>query len=301
MRDSTVRLVEETVNLIEEKLKAPLWLQGLSEELYISKYHLHRLFKALTGKTMMSYVRGRRLSRSLNDLVSTGAKISDIAREYCFSYEQSYERAFKNQFGVSPTVYRNSPHELEIVHMYDTSALRDIGGGIFVEPRFCFVPEMRVAGICTPIFSKEDPLAANAAALSFCSIERGKIPSRINEHIYLGFGFPKAGKDYVYMPCVEVPDGKDIPSQFDYRVFPAYLYAVFRYVGFHSPDVLSDLYIGDIYEYIETEWSRKTEYRRNMDYLYERMDTSICSSTYCEVDVYIPVSDGLAPVSGICR
>ncbi len=292
MRDSTVRLVEETVTLIEEKLKTPLWLQNLSEELYISKYHFHRLFKALTGKTLMSYVRGRRLSRSLSDLIHTGIKISEIAEEYCFNYEQSYERAFKNQFGLSPTAFRNKPRELKIVNMLDTAELRDIAGGIFTQPRYCLVPQLKVAGIRTLIRADGEEMAANKAALSFWHKERSKIAGRVKGHIYYGFAFPAQENDYYYMPCVEVKDFGSLAPEFEGRIFPAHLYAVFRYIGFHSADFLSDYYIGHIYRYIEEEWSQKTRYNRNREYHFERMDTMICSSTYCEVDIYIPVSDG---------
>lgn len=293
MRESTVDLVEEAVTIIEEKLGQPFWLDCLAKDLYISKYHLHRLFKALTGKTLMSYVRGRRLSRSLIELVNTGAKISEIAEEYCFNYEQSYERAFKNQFGLTPTAFRNSPCELDIENMLDTSALRDIGEGIFTQPRFCFLPKLKVAGICTYIKVEGEEMAANNAALSFWYKERAKITSRIKGHIYYGFAFPEQGGDYVYMPCVEVSDTGNLPEGFESREFPAHLYAVFRYIGFHSPDVLSDHYIGYLYRYIEEEWSLKTRYKRNREYHFERMDTSINSSTYCEADVCIPVSDSL--------
>ncbi len=291
MRDSNVRLVEETVNIIEEKLKTPLWLQDLSEELYISKYHLHRLFKALTGKTLMSYVRGRRLSRSLSDLLTTDARICEIAREYCFDYEQSYERAFKNQFGLSPTAFRNSPREIKIVNMLDTGSLKDIAGGIFTQPRFSLVPQLKVAGIRTLIRADGEEMAANRAALSFWHKERSKIAGRVKGHIYYGFAFPAQGSDYYYMPCVQVKDLKDLAPEFEGRIFPAQLYAVFRYIGFHSADFLSDYYIGNIYKYIEEEWSQKTRYQRNREYHFERMDTTVCSSAYCEVDIYIPVSN----------
>lgn len=293
MRESTVKLVEEAVALIEEKIKQPFWLESLAGSLYISKFHLHRLFKALTGETLMAYVRGRRLSRSLHDLINTDAKISDIAEDYCFNYEQSYERAFKNEFGVSPTAFRKSPCELKIKNMFDTSSLRDIAQGIFAEPRFHFVPRLKFAGRCTFV-PADDYMKANEAALSFCYNERAGIPSRMNEHIYYGFTFPLTGKDYIYMPCVEVSGTLRVPLGFEARVYPSCQCAVFRYVGFHSPDVLSEFYIGDIYNFIETEWSAKTTYKRNREYHFERMDTSICSSTYCEVDIYMPLLDSSA-------
>jgi AraC family transcriptional regulator len=293
MRDSTVRLVEEAVALIEENIKQPFWLESLARDMYISKFHLHRLFKALTGKTLMSYVRGRRLSRSLYELVNSDLNISYIAEEYCFNYEQSYERAFKNEFGVSPSFYRKSPCELNITNMFDTSTLRDIAQGIFVEPRFCFVPELKVAGL--PAFIPADNyMKANKAAVSFINSERGKVASRINEHVYYGFTFPPSGNGYIYMPCVEVSEAEGAPG-FEIRVFPPCLYAVFRYVGFHSPNVLSDYYIGDFYNYIQSEWLQKTKFIRSRDYLIERIDASVCSSTYCEADVYVPVSDSSLP------
>jgi AraC family transcriptional regulator len=288
MRESTVQLVEEAVALIEEKVKEPFWLDSLAGGLYISKFHLHRLFKALTGKTLMAYVRGRRLSRSLGELIHTDAKISDIAEEYCFNYEQSYERAFKNEFGVSPTAFRKSPCGLKITNMLDTSALCDIAGGICAEPHFFFMPQITIAGKCTFV-PADDYMKANEAALSFWYHEREKIPSRLNEHIYYGFAFPIAGKEYDYMPSVESAGTGTLPPGFERRIFPACHYAVFRYVGFHSPDVLSEYYIGDIYNYIESEWSSKTIYRRNRAYHFERMDTTLCSPTYCEADIYIPL------------
>lgn len=295
MRESTVRLVEETVTLIEEKIKQPFWLDCLAKDLYISKYHLHRLFKSLTGQTLMSYVRGRRLSRSVSDLLTTNAKISEIAEEYCFNYEQSYERAFRNQFGVTPTVFRNSPHELKIVGMLDTSELRDIAKGIFTQPRFCMLPQLKMAGVRTLIKGDGDEMAANKAALSFWYKERAGLYGVLNSHMYYGFAFPAQGNDYYYMPCAQVSSIEGLPSGFEGCVFPPHMYAVFRYIGFHSSDLLSDYYIGYVYKYIEEEWSQKTRYKRNREYHFERMDTSVCSSTYCEADVYIPVNDSLIP------
>ncbi len=292
MRNTSVELVMQVVRLIEETLNEPLLLDNIARSVFVSKYHLHRLFKTLTGRTLMSYVRGRRLSRSLDELLNTQEKLSYIAEMYGFNYEQSYERAFKSHFGMTPTAFRNAPNELEIVHMFDTSTIRDIASGIFVAPRFLVLPEMMFTGIRHSIsLQPKRPTAANEAALRFCDSERESIPHRINEQLYYGFTDDINERSYCYMSCVETNELSQLPMPFESFVLPSHLYAVFRYVGFHSADCLSDYTLDEIYNYISVDWCAKTDYRRDNDYMFERVDATVCKSTYCEMDIFLPVND----------
>lgn len=102
MYTANLELIKNAVDCIELKINEPITLDGLSKELNLSKYHLLRLFKALTGKTLMEYVRGRKLTESLIELLNTRLKIIDIAMEYAFEYEQTYTRAFKGLFEFRP-------------------------------------------------------------------------------------------------------------------------------------------------------------------------------------------------------
>lgn len=296
MRDTSVELVEQVVRLIEDNVTEPLLLDNIACSVFVSKYHLHRLFKAVTGKTLMAYVRGRRLSRSLNDLLNTEEKLSYIAEMYGFNYEQSYERAFRSQFDITPTAYRNAPKELEIVHMLDTCSIRDIANGIFVAPRFFVLPEMAFAGIrhVIPLQPKQ-PTAANEAALRFCNIERKNIPTRVNEHFYYGFTDDMDDHSYSYISCVETKELYQLPLPFESFLLPSHHYAVFKYVGFHSTELLSDYTLDEIYNYITQVWCSKTDHRRDGDYMFERVDATVCTSNYCEMDIFLPVSDKLKP------
>jgi AraC family transcriptional regulator len=104
-------MIEEAVLYIEENLKDKLSLDDISDRLCISKYHLHRLFRAITGMPLISYVRGRKLTSSLTELMDDKLNIIGIAYEYDFQYEQTYVRAFKQLFKITPSFFRQNQCE----------------------------------------------------------------------------------------------------------------------------------------------------------------------------------------------
>lgn len=293
MRSLTCELIKEVVDLIERNLKRPLSLDLLSQSLFVSKYHLNRLFKAMTMESMMAYVRGRRLSQSLQELNGTQSRIVDIAQEYCFGYEQSYERAFKKQFGITPSEFRNIPCELNIIPVYNIHSDMDLGDGVILHPRFLILPTLYLAGLRSLIDAEEDKVyfLTNKAAISFNSEHKPKISGCVNEHIYYGITFLTENPRKIhYMSCVEVTEPDEIEQPFEVLKLTGRYYAVFKYVGFHSVDILSAKHLDQIYEYIDTEWYEKTGYKRNGDYYIERLDLSLCSSCYCEADIFAPVA-----------
>ncbi|MBP2630601.1 MAG: transcriptional regulator with only domain, AraC family, partial [Firmicutes bacterium] len=75
---------------IEENLYKKFSLDDIAMHCGMSKYHLHRMFKSLTGESLMEYVQSRKLSSSISELKDTSRRIIDIAMDYGFDYEQSY-------------------------------------------------------------------------------------------------------------------------------------------------------------------------------------------------------------------
>jgi AraC family transcriptional regulator len=80
----------------------------LADKFSLSKGHLCRLFKLAFGQSLGAYIRSRKLSASIEDLLNTNMNIVDIAIEYGFDYEQSYIRSFKREFGITPGSLRKN-------------------------------------------------------------------------------------------------------------------------------------------------------------------------------------------------
>ncbi|MDD4095466.1 MAG: helix-turn-helix domain-containing protein [Oscillospiraceae bacterium] len=293
MSNASRALIEEAVNVIESKLKEPLSLDVVSGHLHLSKYHLHRLFRSLTGQPMMTYVRGRRLSSSTTELLETDLRIIDIAAEYRFTHEQSYERAFKRRFGLSPADFRRRRTELSIDQRIDCGLIYDLPQGVLLSPRYCVLSAFCAAGVEELINHREnfEKITANALALKFHTHWRSMIPDRINDHIYYGiisYGEDPDTANY-YMPAVEIAREQALPAPFLCRAIPTQTYAVFRYVGFHAPEELSMQNLGALYALIDNIWYAHTSHKQAAPYHFERMDLRNCSPTYCETDIYIPI------------
>jgi len=76
----------------------------------LSESHLQRLFKSTFNQPLGLYIRTYKLAESIDDLINTDLKILDIALGYGFEYEQSYIRAFKREYGITPGKLRKSEY-----------------------------------------------------------------------------------------------------------------------------------------------------------------------------------------------
>jgi AraC-like DNA-binding protein/ribosomal protein S18 acetylase RimI-like enzyme len=113
--------VELLVEQVEENIYKRKRVKDISTMNNISDYHLQRVFKSTFGIPIGRYVRGRALSSSLGLLINSDMRIIDIAIEYGFEYEQTYIRAFKKQFGITPGEYRNNPVFLNAIPLFSLS------------------------------------------------------------------------------------------------------------------------------------------------------------------------------------
>ncbi|MBR6537087.1 MAG: helix-turn-helix domain-containing protein [Lachnospiraceae bacterium] len=102
------------LDYMEAHLEEKLTNAQLAELAGYSEYHFLQLFKAYTGETVMEYLCRRRLFRAMDDLVA-GSKIIDVAFRYGFESHSAFSRAFKREFGFSPSFLRTLRLELDCI------------------------------------------------------------------------------------------------------------------------------------------------------------------------------------------
>jgi len=106
-------LLDGVLNEIEKGLKEGVDENTLADKFAISSVHLRRLFKFAFGRPIGAYIRSRKLAASVEDLLLTGMNVLDIAMEYGLEYEQTYIRAFKREFGLTPGELRKTGRYLK--------------------------------------------------------------------------------------------------------------------------------------------------------------------------------------------
>ncbi len=83
-------------------------LNELSEQFFISKYHLSREFHQYYGTTLNQYVISRRLNQAKKLLRFSALTLEEIARS-CGFYDASYlNRQFKNSEGITASEFRKT-------------------------------------------------------------------------------------------------------------------------------------------------------------------------------------------------
>jgi AraC family transcriptional regulator len=94
---------------ISRHLESDLSLEEIAATAAFSKFHFHRIFKAVVGETVAEFRRRLRLERAANRLQARGeVSITRIALECGFSSSQNFATAFRRHFGLSPSAYHHS-------------------------------------------------------------------------------------------------------------------------------------------------------------------------------------------------
>ena len=101
-----LKQVQKGIDFIEANLDFELSLKQIAEEAGISQWHFQRIFKALSNETLKTYIRSRRLANALVKLFNTKQRIIEIAVAAGFESQESFTRAFKKAFDMTPNQAR---------------------------------------------------------------------------------------------------------------------------------------------------------------------------------------------------
>lgn len=107
-----IKLIENTIEYIEDNLEEELTLEELSKRLYISKYFFHRIFSAVMGCSFKKYINFRRLNKALMYMMESSDTVADIAYRLQFASQASFTRAFKKRYGIPPGQVRKASTKL---------------------------------------------------------------------------------------------------------------------------------------------------------------------------------------------
>lgn len=91
---------------IHDNIDGDLNLDTLADVAAMSRFHWHRVFRAMTGETLADAIRRIRLLRAANALVLEEAPIQEIAERFGYPNLASFSRAFSGAYGTSPGAFR---------------------------------------------------------------------------------------------------------------------------------------------------------------------------------------------------
>ena len=103
---------QEIISYLRTNYQENISLDDVAKAVGFSTSECCRLFKKITGDTIVSYLRSYRLSRSVELLEETDLSVSQIAYESGFSGASYYIESFKRELNMTPLQYRREHRSL---------------------------------------------------------------------------------------------------------------------------------------------------------------------------------------------
>ncbi len=106
MKSPDDKLLERVMVVINKNISnSDLSVNSIAEEVGISRVHLHRKMKELTGQTPHDFIRNIRLKRAAHLLANNNMNIAEVMYACGFNNSASFSTIFKRFYGLSPRDY----------------------------------------------------------------------------------------------------------------------------------------------------------------------------------------------------
>ena len=108
MKSPDEQLLERVMKVINKNISnSDLSVDSIADEVGISRVHLHRKMKELTGQTPHDFIRNIRLKQAAQLLSSQNMNITEVMYACGFNNAASFSTIFKKFYGMSPREYMN--------------------------------------------------------------------------------------------------------------------------------------------------------------------------------------------------
>ncbi|OOG37917.1 helix-turn-helix domain-containing protein [Polaromonas sp. A23] len=233
-----LKRVQQGIDFIEAHLDTVIELSDVAKAAGLSQWHFQRVFRALTNETLKTYIRSRRFAKALDQLLSTKLPILDIAFAAGYETQESFTRAFKSCFRLTPGQYRAFGSRSLFVRKIELDAdyLRHIHRNVSLVPELYEQPAMQLVAMRTLFYgidSEKNNLAKKLPPLWASFLSRlGEVPHAVPGVCYGVVSPVREFSDQLqYFAAVEVSQQAALPQGMQALEVPGARYARFGHQG----------------------------------------------------------------------
>jgi len=272
--------IERALWFIESHFAGEITLDDIAKAGGVTRFHLTRAFDAATGRSIMRYVRGRRLTEAAKALSDGAPDILSVALDAGYGSHEAFTRAFRDQFGVTPEAIRAQGH-LKKIELVDPIRMDET---LLVK----LEPPLLVNGKRLLIAGMGERYACETSAGIPSQWQRflphlGHVPGQLGGTAYGVRCNSDDMGNFDYVCGVEVMDFSRLPAHWSRVRIPEHRYAVFSQHGHIST-------IRSAWNSIWNKWLPELEYEVADAPDFERYSENFNSATGMGgFEIWIPI------------
>lgn len=272
--------VNRALDYIQRNIQDTLDLSMLAGVANISRFHFHRIFKAIMNESPGEYIQRIRLESVAFKLQTTSMNLTQIAEQIGYQSQYALSKSFKKYFNIAPSHYRKQPSDLSI-------PIRKSDSRISCTPDIRTVDSREVIclRIANPYINPDAFTKAWRKLLRFTRLNG--IPDGQNEYFTLSMDVPtitRPDNQRIYA-CIRTSVLAKPSGEFSRQTIEGGPYAVFTWKGPY--DRLHELYC-----YIYRSWIPDSNYQLRDCVMFEKyLNTpDEVSEQALLTEIYIPIS-----------
>src|SRR5260370_17324993 len=217
--------IEKALWFIESHFASEITLEDLAKAVGVSRFHITRAFGTATGRAIMRYVRGRRLTEAAKALSNGAADILAVDLDAGDGSHEAFTRAFRDEFGVTPETIRAQGH-LKKIDLVEPTKMDETLLIKLEAPRFVSGKRLLIAGLGER-YTWETGAGIPSQWQRFLP-HLGQIPGQLGRTAYGVCSNSNEAGNFDYVFGVEVKDFSRLPphwtplpiSETSYAIFP---------------------------------------------------------------------------------
>ena len=274
--------LQQVVSYLRTKYNQKILIEDLEELSNFSYRNLQRIFKANYNETIGAYVTRVKVENSAKMLLFTNDEIKEIADRIGYSDVQSFSKAFKKHFGISPAIYRNKKEEILQKKNSKKHTIMP-----FFEDRITVLESKKVLYKTYKgdyYHNKIDEVWSNL--LTEASLANINTDEAISFGIIWDEPIISESITYSYDACIVVNNVSEIPNKkFKTKTIPEQEYAVFKHIGNYQS-------ISKTYDKIFSNWLF-TSGKQVSEYpfleFYTKHESHTDDENEYETEIYVPL------------
>lgn len=282
-----IRNFQRSVDFIEDRLDGCLNVEDIARVMNVSAFYYQKLFSIICGMPVGEYIRNRRLSLAGSELMTSDAKVVDIAMKYGYDTPEGFLRAFAKFHGVTPSQVRKGAPIRSFERLSVSITMK---GGNFMDCKIIKKPAFKVAEKRTVQTVTNDANLQTIPKFWEQSHKDGTVKKLLEltpdkEFIFgICYNKPHAEEStFDYSIAAAVGDNAEIPDGFTATEIPARTWAVFECKG-AMPDAIQQLW-----HRICTEFFPSSEYEPTYEMDIEAYTDGDMSSPEYRCEIWVPV------------